>query len=58
MHNGILVFLYGSQGAMDLLITEKDKNESFSQWVYNVLRKNIINLHMEPGLSVSEATIE
>jgi DNA-binding GntR family transcriptional regulator len=57
MNNGILVFLYGSQGAMDLLITEKDKNESFSQWVYSVLRKNIINLHLEPGLSVSEATI-
>jgi DNA-binding GntR family transcriptional regulator len=57
MHNGILVFLYGSQGVMELLITEKEKNESFSQWVYTVLRKNIINLHLEPGLSVSEATI-
>lgn len=42
---------------MELLITEKDRNESFSQWVYAVLRKNIINLHLEPGLSVSEATI-
>ena len=57
MNNGILVFLYGSQGAMELLITEKDRNESFSQWVYTVLRKNIINLHLEPGLSVSEAAI-
>ncbi len=42
---------------MNLLINEKDKNESFSQWVYTVLRKNIINLHLEPGLSMSEATI-
>jgi DNA-binding GntR family transcriptional regulator len=57
MNNGILVFLYGSQGAMNLLITEKDKNESVSQWVYTVLRKNIINLHLKPGLSVSESTI-
>jgi len=42
---------------MKLLFTEKNRNESFSQWIYTVLRRNIINLHLEPGLSVSESTV-
>jgi DNA-binding GntR family transcriptional regulator len=45
------------KGQMNFLISEKEKNESFSQWVYAVLKKNIINLHLRPGLSVSESTI-
>ena len=42
---------------MQLLLTEKKQNESFSHWIYTVLRRNIINLHLEPGLSLSESMI-
>jgi len=42
---------------MELLLTEKPQQQSFRQWVYTILRKNIINLHLEPGLSLSESMI-
>lgn len=42
---------------MKLLLTEKKRNDSFSYWIYHILRRNIINLHLKPGLAVSESMI-
>jgi DNA-binding GntR family transcriptional regulator len=42
---------------MNLLVTEKTKNETISQWVYRVLRKSIITVHLTPGLSLTESAI-
>jgi len=38
-------------------ILSRDKNEPIYQWVYRVLRSNIIQLHLRPGQAVSETEI-
>jgi DNA-binding GntR family transcriptional regulator len=42
---------------MDLEIPEKAAQQSIRQWVYIVLRSNIIKLHLKPGTAISEAEI-
>lgn len=42
---------------MDLEILEKEAQQSIRQWVYIVLRSNIIRLHLKPGTAISEAEI-
>lgn len=42
---------------MNLEISEKAPGQSIRQWIYGVLRNNIIKLHLEPGLAISEAEI-
>ena len=42
---------------MDLEILEKEVQQSIRQWVYVVLRSNIIKLHLKPGTAISEAEI-
>jgi len=36
---------------------ERDRNQPISQWVYSVLRVNILRLHLRPGQAVSETEI-
>lgn len=36
---------------------EKEKNQSVSEYVYNLLKKNIINLNIKPGDKISEVEI-
>jgi DNA-binding GntR family transcriptional regulator len=42
---------------MDLKVLEKEAQQSIRQWVYSVLRSNIIKLHLKPGTAISEAEI-
>ena len=43
---------------MELEIVRKEAGQSMSQWVYGVLRGNIIKLHLAPGLAMTEVEIE
>ncbi len=42
---------------MSLEIIQKEPDQSIKQWVYIVLRSNIIQLHLNPGTAMSEAEI-
>ena len=42
---------------MDIELLAKEPGQSIRQWVYDVLRNNIIKLHLTPGLAISETEI-
>ncbi len=42
---------------MELEIIRKESGQSMGQWVYGVLRGNIIKLHLVPGLAMTEVEI-
>jgi DNA-binding GntR family transcriptional regulator len=42
---------------MDLEILERKPGQSIRQWVYILLRSNIIKLHLKPGLAISDLEI-
>ena len=42
---------------MDLEIPQKDTHQSVRQWAYALLKENIIQLHLKPGTTISEAEI-
>lgn len=42
---------------MDLEILERTPGQSIRQWVYILLRSNIIKLHLKPGLVISDLEI-
>jgi DNA-binding GntR family transcriptional regulator len=42
---------------MNLEIIAKEPGQSIKHWVYEVLRSNIIKLHLKPGLAISESEI-
>ncbi|MFA6508326.1 MAG: GntR family transcriptional regulator, partial [Treponemataceae bacterium] len=45
------------QGNDSFQLIERERNQPIHQWVYSVLRLNIIRLHLKPGQSVSETEI-
>jgi DNA-binding GntR family transcriptional regulator len=42
---------------MNLDIPERKPGQSIRQWVYTLLRNNIIKLHLKPGLAISDLEI-
>ena len=42
---------------MNLVLTEKLKHQPIHQWVYHILRENIIALRLQPGQTVSETDL-
>ncbi len=44
-------------GMIDLETVEREKNQPIHQWVYQVLRTNIIELHLKPAHQISENEI-
>lgn len=42
---------------MEIELLAKDPRQSIRQWVYEILRTNIIKLHLTPGLAISETEI-
>lgn len=42
---------------MDLRLVEKENNQPIWQWAYTVIRKNIIDLRLKPGQTVSESEL-
>ena len=42
---------------MDLVLIAKENNQPIRQWAHTVIRKNIIDFHLKPGQTVSEAEL-